>query len=74
MPLLLLSLLISLALEARRELALYSRKRVGSCPTPLGGGGLLGHVTIAPYSCERASASLKCSIYYKFLRELRRTP
>jgi hypothetical protein len=58
MPLLLLSLLISLALEARRELALYSRKRVGSCPTPLR-GGLLGHVTIAPYSCEKGSASLK---------------
>src|SRR5215203_5743824 len=26
------------------------RRRVGSCPTPLRGGGLLGHVTIAPYS------------------------
>src|SRR5215203_5569568 len=47
--------------------------RVGSCPTPLR-GGLLGHVTIAPYSYEKGSASLKCSIYYNFPREPRRTP
>src|SRR5215204_2487136 len=49
------------------------RRRVGSCPTPLR-GGLLGHVTIAPYSYEKGSASLKCSIYYNFPREPRRTP
>src|SRR5215217_4643760 len=29
-----------------------SRRRVGSCPTPLR-GGLLGHVTIAPYSPKK---------------------
>ena len=31
-------------------------------------------VTIAPYSPRKGSASLKCSIYCNFLRELRRTP
>jgi hypothetical protein len=31
-----------------------------------------GHVTTAAYSCERASVSLNCSIYYNFLCELRR--
>jgi hypothetical protein len=54
-------------------LALYSRRRVGSCPDPLR-GGLLGHATIAPYSPKKGSASLKCSIYYNFLHELLRTP
>jgi hypothetical protein len=34
----------------------------------------LGYVTIAPYSPNWASASLNCSIYYNFLRELPRTP
>jgi hypothetical protein len=33
-----------------------------------------GHVTIAPYSPNCASASLNCSIYYNFLRELPRIP
>src|SRR5215203_752118 len=50
------------------------RRRVGSCPTPLRGGGLLGHVTIAPFSCEKGSASLNCSIYYNLLDELPRIP
>src|SRR5215207_7397549 len=50
------------------------RRRVGSCPTPLRGGGLHGHVTIAPYSPKKGSASLNCSIYYNFPRELRRIP
>ena len=37
-------------------------------------GGLLGHVTIAPYSPEKGSASLKCSIFCSSLGELPRTP
>src|SRR5215211_4961158 len=51
----------------------WSSGRVGSCPTPLR-GGLLGYVTIAPYSPNLASISLNCSIYYNFLCELLRTP
>src|SRR5215213_2376030 len=32
------------------------------------------HVTSTAYACERGGASLKCGIYYNFLRELLRTP